>query len=95
MALARFVEGDVYVYYKAMGGIACLCCKLIPLTEVDHREGGPFAFLRRTDFATQSRTEMLKHLKKHKDSGDTVPARAFDQLEEDLRRYGDDANVFD
>jgi len=46
------------------------------------------------DFNTNSRTEMLAHLKQHREAGERVPCRAFETLEEDIRLSGDDANVF-
>jgi len=65
-----------------------MCCKFMPLVEIRRREGSPFASLNgayiHKDYTTPPRTEMLEHLKKHKDSGDYVPSRAFDRLEEDL-----------
>lgn len=98
MALARWIEGDVYVFYDTAGGVTCMLCRFMPLREVQHDEGSPFSSLNGcmfpTDYNTNSRTEMIAHLKQHRDAGDRVPCRAFEQLEEDIRLSGDDANVF-
>jgi len=97
MSLARWLEGDVYVFYDSMGGVTCMSCRFMPLA-VQHKKGSRFSALNGLefymDFNTNSRTEMLAHLKQHREAGDRVPCRAFETLEEDIRLSGDDANVF-
>jgi len=69
MSLARWIEGDVYVFYDATGGITCMCCRFMPLAEVRHEKGSVFEFLNGSfvpkSFHTKSRTAMLSHLKMH------------------------------
>ncbi len=45
-----------------------------------------------TNFNTDSRTEMIEHLRRHREAGDRVPDYAFEKLEKDIREHGDDAN---
>ncbi len=96
MALARLIEGDVYIFYGSGGEILCFCCHFMPLVEIRH---SPFKALNgvkiNKDYVTNSRTAMLEHLKKHRDSGDRVPCRAFETLEDDLKLFGDDTGVFE
>jgi hypothetical protein len=46
-----------------------------------------------TDYDTDSRAEMIEHLRRHREAGDRVPDRAFEILEEDTKKHGDNANV--
>jgi hypothetical protein len=97
MALARFVSSDVYVFYDVEGGITCMLCQFMPTTEVHHHEkGSPFECMNcaifHTNFNTDSRTEMIEHLRRHREAGDRVPDYAFEKLEKDIREHGDDAN---
>jgi hypothetical protein len=93
MALARFGFSDVYVFYDVKGGITCMLCQFMPTSEV---QGSPFERLNgaiyHTDYITDSRAEMIEHLRRHREAGDRVPDYAFEKLEEDIRGHGDDAN---
>lgn len=98
MSLARWHEGDVYVFYATTGGIICICCRFMPLKEIRHEEGSPFFGLNgrmvHATYHTNSRAEMLAHLRRHREAGDSVPCRAFEELEKDIRQSGDNANDF-
>jgi hypothetical protein len=66
-------ESDVYVYDSGEG-LACFACTLA--------EGA-------AEFMTDSRSEMLNHLRQHAEFGHSVPPKAFARLSEELAAVGD------
>jgi len=42
MSLARWLEGDVYVFYDSMGGVTCMSCRFMPLKAVQHKKAVGF-----------------------------------------------------
>jgi hypothetical protein len=66
-------ESDVYVY-RSDEGLICFGCALAEDS---------------AEFMTDSRSEMLNHLRRHVELGQLVPPRAFARLSEELATAGD------
>jgi hypothetical protein len=66
-------ESDVYVY-RSEEGLICFGCGLAEDS---------------AEFRTDSRTQMLNHLRRHVELGDLVPPKAFATLSEELTTVGD------
>ena len=41
-------------------------------------------------WTTTSRKEAIAHLKEHEASGETVPSHAYEELEKEIKEYGDE-----
>lgn len=72
MSYCRFIEGDVYMYPTVSHGNEVVCCCMCSL---DAEE--PFVYL-------DTLEDARKHLLKHIDRGDHVPARAFMAIQEEI-----------
>lgn len=92
MSYARFIEGDVYVYGTHLHGdktegFTCCACLLIPArwVEDDGILGGHIESVsgEPLSFDTESRAEMILHLRRHQAAGHDVPDRAFEGLAEE------------
>lgn len=84
MSYARWSEGDVYIYCDTGGTYHCMCCTLMP-TQKAHPFWAPASELEmHQGFSTGSGTEMLEHMKKHREAGHAVPDRAIERLEGEL-----------
>ena len=75
MAYARFGSdgSEVYVYDDARGFLVCCDCVLSESKEA----------------RSVSRSEMIKHLRAHVESGHSVPLSAFAELENEISKLGD------
>lgn len=86
----RFPPSEVYVFgtYKNREmtevHLECCACRVIgkQYTSEERWYWG--------SFCTQSRWEMLRHLKRHRKRGDAVPRRAVSRLLREIRREGDE-----
>lgn len=83
MSYCRFSDGDVYMLLHVMGGIQCCACRL---TEI---ETG--AWYNTISFET--RTDALKHLKEHQESGHDVPDYAVERLQDEIKSLGNDIPI--
>jgi hypothetical protein len=66
-------ESDVYVYDSGEG-LVCFACTLAEYA---------------AEFRSDSRSQMLNHLRQHVELGHRVPRRAFARLSEELTTAGD------
>lgn len=80
----RFEPSEVYVFgtYKSRDSeelvLECCACRIVP-------QDGWYG-----SFYTQSRWEMLRHLRRHRRRGHRVPRHAVSRLLREIRREGDD-----
>lgn len=77
MSYARFMEGDIYVYYHMYRYYVCCSCKLTPV-EIDNER---HYFDDVKFYMTQ---DIIDHVKEHIATGHKVPSRTIPQLLEDI-----------
>lgn len=70
MSYSRFIEADVYVFMSVGGWLECCGCWL-----AEEEEGMAFRA-----FTTDA---MIKHLKRHEETGFHVPEGIYDELRAD------------
>ncbi|GGR51611.1 hypothetical protein [Streptomyces roseolus] len=91
MAYARFSEGDVYVFGTVWGPdraevFECMQCLFVDIRWVDDPVFGgriESATGEPTSYITESRAEMVAHLRRHHEAGHKVPAHAIESLAEE------------
>jgi len=87
MSYCRFHENDAYIYMHVNGYLECCACRLTP------RYGGSGWY---GDFTTTKISEMLNHIKEHRDAGQHIKQYTDERLLREQARDGDDiAYLFD
>lgn len=88
MSYCRFSEGDVYLYQTTEDHWECCACSLAPLVNGSLAAFGDpdTTFLLHSSTTLSTLEQVLEHLNLHKNNNDLVPNRAFNRVQEELRR---------
>lgn len=73
MSYCRFLEADAYIYEHVSGWIECCGCSL-----EDPEAGEDFGF-----FRAKTAGEMLAHIEKHREAGDSIPQYTDERIKVD------------
>jgi len=84
MSYCRFADNDAYIYLHVDGFLECCACRLMGMDDDDWYK----------NFTTKKISEMLDHIKQHRDAGHHIESYADERLLREQKEVGDDITPF-